>query len=109
MTETGWEARQAARAAARRQERERVERQQHEQERAARRDYWLARLGPCPCPMDPCPFPPWEYEDVPDWWQGHRDYFQQVRDTGHCPDCGRPVTPQEAIDHDCPNRIALAG
>ena len=102
-----WEERMAAKAAGRRRFAEQAEAEQRERDLAFRREVY-AYLGPCPCPMNPCPFPPWEYEDGPDWWQGHREYFAEVRRTGHCPDCGRRVTLQEAVDHDCPNRIALA-
>jgi hypothetical protein len=103
-----WEQRMAAKAAERRRVAEQAEAAQAERERQERMAAY-AHLGPCPCPMDPCPFPPWDYEDLPDWWQAHRSYYAEVRRTGHCPDCGRQVTPQEAVDHDCPNRIALAG
>jgi hypothetical protein len=102
-----WEERMAAKAAQRRQLAEQAEAEQAERELAARKAAY-AQLPPCPCPMDPCPFPPWEEGWPAALWRGHRAYFAEVRDTGRCPDCGRRVTLQEAVDHDCPNRIALA-
>jgi hypothetical protein len=104
-----WEERMAAKAAARRAERDGIARAAEELRRAEEERQeaaWVATLPPCPCALDPCPYPPRRYDS---WWEWHRRWWTELRRTGQCPDCGRPVTPQEAVDHDCPNQVVLAG
>jgi hypothetical protein len=109
-----WEERMAAKAAARRHAQEQVEREAEAARWAdleRREAAWRATLPPCPCALDPCPYPPRLPGDVyyDGWWEWHRRWWEQLRRTGRCPGCDQPLSPAEVLDHDCPNAIALAG
>ena len=91
----------AAKAAARREAAEALRRAEEDR----RYEEWRATLPPCPCPFDPCPVPPAEHSYL---WQYHLEHWTAWRRTGRCPLCDLPMTPAEAVEHDCPNEVALA-
>jgi hypothetical protein len=100
-----WEERMAAKAAARRAERDGIARAADELRRAddlRREAEWIASLPPCPCPVDPCPV-------YVAYLEGHRTWWRDVERLGHCPDCGETLTLAEAWEHRCPYAIVLAG
>jgi hypothetical protein len=58
-------------------------------------------MDPCPCPFDPCPIP------GPDG-AAHRVFWAAWARTGDCPSCGAAMTPAQAREHACPNRVVIA-
>lgn len=101
----------AAKAAARRAERDATARAAEELRRSEeehREAEWRASLPPCPCQLNPCPEPPtWAWP----WWHRHRAVWDEFNRTGRCSFCGQEMLRVEFAAHACPDApvIGLAG